>query len=241
MTDTEYDDEPRTERLEVARTGVARVNLLPPEIARERRAQRNAVISAGVLIIYLVVLGGVYVMKLGDVADARAERDAAAAAVNELQGQVAALAEFQQLVDDTASRETLLTAAMENEVSWARVFGGLALSFDADSSLTELNATTTEALEGIAADPAAVEEPAPDAPVGQIQFTGYSVERVAPGVREVLLKVTEGEGLFDSYLVTTAEEERGSDVVTTFEARVDLGNEIRSNRYDDGLPQESLE
>jgi hypothetical protein len=77
--------------------------------------------------------------------------------------------------------------------------------------------------------------------VGQIQFTGYSVDRVAPGVQEVLLRITEGEGLFDSYLVTTAEEERGGELVTNFEARVDLNDEIRTHRYDDGLPQESIE
>lgn len=243
---------------------VAKVNLLPAEIGRERRHQQIAVLSLGVLGIYLIALTAVYIAKNNAVADALAERDAADRRVTLLQAEVDELVEFQVLVDDIEARESLLTTAMIDEVSWARVFGDLALSFSRDSSLTEVQAVATvdeAALEGditepetepeteTATEPATAPEPdlepeaevEPDTSVAQVTFTGYSVEEFAPGVAEVLANFAEAEGFFDSYLTTAVEEERGDTLVTGFEGRVELNERAYTRRYADGLPEESLQ
>jgi hypothetical protein len=224
---------------------VAKVNLLPPEIERERRRHQIALISLGVLGIYLIALMAVYVAKSNAVADALAERDAADRRVAVLQSDLDELSEFQTLVDDIDARESLLTAAMDDELSWARVFGDLALSFSRDSSLTQIQAATAEdaAPEGDIAAADADPEPEPDADtsVAQVTFTGYSVEEFAPGVAEVLADFAEAEGFFDSYLTTAIEEERGDSEVTGFEGRVELNDKAYTRRYEDGLPEESLQ
>ncbi|HSK90296.1 MAG TPA: hypothetical protein VK875_03185 [Euzebyales bacterium] len=230
------------------RPGAARVNLLPHEVTRERRRQQIAAASIIALVAYVAVLGVLYALKVGDVAAAQDDRDAVEAEVAVLQAEVESLAEFQTLVEDIQARESLLTTAMSDEMSWARVFGNLALSFTRDASLIEVQAMTAESTDDavtgdvtVTEDPAVAEPPPAGTPVGQITFTGYSIDRVAPGVEEVLLDVGGAEGLFDSYLITTTEEERGDEEVTSFEARVDLNDEVYTHRYDDGLPQESIQ
>jgi hypothetical protein len=179
------------------------------------------------------------------VEDAQLERDAADRRVAVLRSDLDELSEFQTLVDDIDARESLLTAAMDDELSWARVFGDLALSFSRDSSLTEIQAVTAEdaAPEGDIAAADADPEPEPDADtsVAQVTFTGYSVEEFAPGVAEVLADFAEAEGFFDSYLTTAIEEERGDSEVTGFEGRVELNDKAYTRRYEDGLPEESLQ
>ena len=249
---------------------VTKVNLLPTEIGRQRRSHHMAVISLGVLGIYLIALTAVYIAKTNAVAQALAERDAAEQQVAVLQAEVSELAEYQTLVDDIEAREALLTTAMSDELSWARIFGDLALSFSRDASLTEVQAVTAveeEAVDGeiteteaepetdtetdTEPDTDAEIEPGsdlePDADVdddtsvAQITFTGYSVEEFAPGVAEVLSNFAEAEGFFDSYLTTAVEEERGDSLVTGFEGRVELNDQAYTRRYDDGLPEESLQ
>lgn len=237
------DDTEPLERPAGVPTGVARVNLLPPEIARERRLQRIAAISVGLLIAYLCALGVIYALKLGDVTDARDQRDRVTGEVAALQAELETLAKYRTLTDDINAREALLTAAMADELSWARVFGELALSFSDDASLTQAQAATAGSQEGAAPapEPAEDDQQDEDAPVGQVTFTGYSVQRIAPGVEEMLQQLDEGDGFVDSYVLTTADEERGGEQITSFEARVDLNTEVHTHRYDDGLPQESIE
>lgn len=229
--------------LVAAPSRMARVDLLPPEITRNHRLRRIAAGSVALLVAYLGALGMLYWLKLGDVDDALAQRDDAQAEVAVLQAEVESLAEYQRLVDSIDTHETLLTTAMGDEVSWARVFGELALSFSRDASLVDVQAVTTgpDAEAQATADPEAVAESPPGAPVGQVTFSGYTVERVAPGVREVLVNFAEAEGFIGSYLVTSVAEGRGDDEVTAFEARVDLNDEVYTHRYDDGLPQESIQ
>lgn len=247
---------------------VTKVNLLPAEIGRQRRSHQMAVISLGVLGIYLIALTAVYIAKTNAVSQALAERDAAEQQVAVLQAEVSELAEYQTLVDDIAAREALLTTAMSDELSWARIFGDLALSFSRDASLTEIQAVTAveeDAVDGeiteTEAEPASDTDTEPDADaeiepgselepdaavdddtsVAQITFTGYSVEEFAPGVAGVLSNFAEAEGFFDSYLTTAVEEERGDALVTGFEGRVELNEQAYTRRYDDGLPEESLQ
>jgi hypothetical protein len=226
---------------------VAQVNLLPAEVIIARRQRRVASIAVAVLIVYLGVLGVIYALKVGDVDRARAERDQTERDVAALRAEVESLSEYQRLIDTLENREMLLTGAMDGQLSWARILGDLALSFDREASLVSVAAASTApdvATTGSAGAAASDAEAGGfdfGEPVARVEFTGYSVEAFAPGVEEVLSRFDDAEGFFDSYLTTAAEEERGESEVTGFTGRVQLDDGAYTHRYDDGLPEESVQ
>lgn len=211
----------------------AHVNLLPPELALERRARRQARLTGALLLLWVAVLGGVYALKLGDVANAERARDDAQREVVQLQEELASLDEYRVLSARIDARSALLTAAMAEEVSWARVLNDLSLAFPADASMLTL---------GAAMDPeeqtAVGGEIDKGASVASVVFSGYSVDRLAPGVQEVLTDFDESSGFVNSYLQTAAEAEIGSTEVTNFSGSLDLNDQALTHRYDDGLPKE---
>lgn len=229
----------------------AQVNLLPPSFVAEQRQRMIAVAAGVILIAYLAGLGGLYAYKVTKVDDAQAARDTVQRDVTGLQADVDALQEYQTLVTERDAREALLTTAMDGELSWARVFGDMALAFSRQASLTGVTATIPEDDESAAGvvvgEDGATEAPTaadadadPNVPVAAVTFTGYSVDRFAPGVQEVLHEFGDVSGFFDSYLSLASDEERGSTDVTTFEGRFKLNGQAYTHRFDDGLPEESL-
>lgn len=227
------------------RVRVARVNLLPGEVLILRRQRTVALVSLGILAAFVVALGTIYALKVGDVNDAIAERDEVEAEVAVLQIEADSLQEYQVLLDVVQNRELLLTSAMEGELSWARILGDLALSFDRQASLTALQGASTadDAAATEAGAAVAVDDQTFDLgdPVAQVDFTGYSVDRFAPGVEEVLAKFERADGFDDPYLATAGDEERGGDTVTVFNGLVQLTERAYTHRYDDGLPEESVQ
>lgn len=213
----------------------AKVNLLPPEIAQRRRQRRTARLTALGVVVWMALLGGLFVYKTGEVAEAELARDAAQAEVATLQTQVAALGEFQQLALQLDARSQLLAAAMTDEISWARVLNDLSLAFPGDASMTTLTASLTPPAE------AAPGEIVLDTSLGDLAFTGYSVDELAPGVEGVLIEFANARGFVNTYLNTATESELGSTEVTDFNGLVQLDEAARTGRYDDGLPTEDTQ
>lgn len=209
----------------------ASVNLLPPQIAARARARRVTGATIAGVVVFCALLGGLYGLKLSDVAAAESERDDTRQEVARLQAEVDALAEFRQLGDAVVARNTLLAHAMSEEVSWASILNDLALTFPASGSLRTLDATLRAP--GEEALPGAV---AFGDPIADITFTGYSVERVAPGVERVLISADEVDSFFNPFLVNSVAEEIGETGVTGFSASVQLDDEARTGRYAEGLP-----
>jgi len=220
----------------------ARVNLLPPELARGQRARRLNLIVAGLVVVSLLVLAAVYILKIGQVEAAREERDQEQAVVADLQVDLAALEEFRRLADTLEQREQLLIRAMSTEVSFATVLNDLSLSFPASSSLRTLTLTLeetavapgTEAPAGTA--PPTRVEPGALPSIGTIFFEGYSVERFAPGVESVVLELDDVESFIGAYVQQAQTEEIGETEVTGFSGLADLDESAYTGRYVDGLP-----
>lgn len=241
----------QTQQLDLAdapaydRFATAHVNLLPPTYVQEHQRRRVGVIALAILVGYVAALGVVYSVKRGAVAETRAERDTVEQQVVVLQTEADSLQEYQTLLDTIDTRSALLTSAMEDQLSWARVFGDLALAFDRQSSLIEMTAASAtadaEAIAGAAPTVDADAEADATDPVAQVSFTGYSVDRFAPGVSEVLKKFDDTKGFMDTYLSIATDEDRGGSEVTNFEGRVDLDDGAVTHRYDEGLPEETLE
>lgn len=212
----------------------ARVNLLPPEIAVRARRRREAGITGAALGGYLVLLLLIYLLKLGAVADARNDREEATRIVQDLQAEVASLAEFAELDRRLTARNDLLAAAMAKEMAWARILNDLALAFPGSSSLLTLEATQ------VGAATAEVQgAPVLADAVGTIEFSGYTVERYAPGVESAVVKFREVRSFRQPYLTQASELIRNQAVVTGYDGTVRLTDEAFTNRYVEGLPPEA--
>ncbi|CAN5297332.1 hypothetical protein BH20ACT9_BH20ACT9_10800 [soil metagenome] len=227
--------------------GDVRVNLLPVEYLQRRRTRRLSWLTAAALVVFLLLLAGLWWLKRQDVEQARVERDDAQAQVTALEGQVAKLQPFAELAADLDSGNALLAAAMSSHVSWSRNLNDLAVRLPRDASLRTLTAgvvgadpaaavtaTTTEESTTTAAPLAPTD---PDA-LGTVAFTGYSTSRYAPGVQTVLTDLEKVRGYTDVYLSTTAKEVVGATTVHNFTLTATLTDEALSGRFDDGLPVE---
>jgi cell division protein FtsB len=214
----------------------ARVNLLPPEIAQRQRERRTVVLTATLVLVWLVLLGVLYGFKLGDVEATRVKRDGAQAQVAQLQQELASLQAFAELDRRLSARNGLLATVMTNEISWAKTLNDLSLSFPGNSSLLTLTATSNQ----VVAEQSAVEGTDIDLgdSVADLAFTGYAVERYAPGVQHALLKFNKVRAFSNAYLAQAADAERGTTEVTNYTGSVQLDPDAYTGRYADGLPAE---
>lgn len=219
-----------------ARAGelTAGVNLLPQEIDTERRVRRRATLSAIGVVVFIAVLGGLYVHKLDQVREAEQARDEAATEVANLEQELAQLQEYRELADLLDARNAVLADAMSDEVSFARGLNDLALAFPASASMESLDIALVEG------DNESTEDGVITfgTPVAQVDYTGYSTERYAPGVETVLIEFDRVSPLFNVYMNNAAAEERGSTEVINFNGTAAMDETARTGRYDDGLPAE---
>ncbi len=211
-----------------------KVNLLPRELAADRAARRVTGVTVAVVVLFVALLGLLYMAKLNQIAQAEDERDAVQADVSRLQAEIAQLEQFRQLANEFEARNALLASAMGNEISYARVMNDLSLAFPGTSSLRTMQITAA----------AAVETPPTDGvdfgqAVANATYEGYSTERFAPGVETVLVEFDKVSTFFNTFLATAALEEIGTTEVTTFQGSVQLSQDALTRRYEDGLPEEA--
>lgn len=212
----------------------ARVNLLPPELAIRRRLRRRAQLSVALLVLWVVALGGVYVLKLADVAEAEQAREDARGEVARLETELVSLDEYRVLSARIDARSELLSTAMADEISWARVLNDVSMTFPEDASMLTLAAAANPREEGDPAE-ATIDN---GSPVASVTFSGYSVDRLAPGIEGVVSDFEEAGGFVNSYLQMAQEAEIGTTDVTNFNGKLDLNDEALTHRYDNGLPDE---
>jgi hypothetical protein len=209
-------------------SGGARVNLLPREVAakeRERRA-RTGVAVAGLAL--LAVLGGLYLFQLSRVsdaenrlADAQTERDALQQDLNRLQ-------EFQALQQRRDESVGIVTAAMGGEVSLAGVLQDIAAVMPSDAALTSLNiSTNTTGQERAAGEPVGPSW-------GTITGSGETLGRHAPGVERFIIQFDKIAAFFNVHVGGSTVDDDG---FATFSFETDLGPEIFTGRYSNGLPE----
>lgn len=208
------------------------VNLLPPELAARARARRIMQYTVGGVLVFVGALGLVYLLRLSEVSRAEDTRDAAQLEVVRLESDLAELDEYRALVELMDNRSSLLASAMEKEIAYSEVLNNLSLVFPDNASLLNLTIAAAE----------------PEAPAaGEIdfgesvatgEFSGYSVERFAPGVETVLLDLDRTPSFFNAFVTTAAGERLGETEVTNFNGTVALDRGAYTGRYADGLPPE---
>jgi len=210
-----------------------RVNLLPPEQARLSAERRRALVAVAALGAWALLLGLIFVVQLTATGNLREGRDREQVELTRLDARVAELAPYAALARSLDGRTALLVATMSEQVSWSAVLNDLSLTFPSNSSLLSLSA----ARGGDA--PVAAGTPAVSLPgIGSVQFTGYSVERYAPGVESVLLGLDDARSFEQLYLSTAARTLIQQTLVTNFTGSGRLTDRVYTHRFDKGLPEE---
>ncbi|MDX1620250.1 MAG: hypothetical protein R3320_04625 [Nitriliruptorales bacterium] len=206
----------------------ARVNLLPREIEERNVARRRAVgLGIGVLVLIgLLVLA--YLFQLSRVGDAEDRLAAKQAEVDELRQELGQLVEFQELEQRSETAADLLQVALGDEVSFAGMLQDLAAVFPTDSEVRSLNASIQEQ--------PVIQLGATRVPIGTLNFSGASVNDHAPGLERLMLELGKVAAFSNVYFSSSVAQEDSS--VVNFTIEIDLGPELRTLRYVDGLPEE---
>jgi Tfp pilus assembly protein PilN len=204
-----------------------RVNLLPEDAKRKDAAnRRNGLIAAG-FVGLAAVIGGVYFWQLQRVEDAQAVVDEEDAVLTALQADLASLEEFEQLRALRDQGDEVLRSALGGEASPAGVLQDVAAVMPPDAQLDSLAISVTGRTAGQLGDQR-------DS-WATVSISGQTRQGHAPGVERFLLEFDKIAAFTDLYFSNSTVDERG---VATFTAEIDLGPEILTGRYVDGLPEE---
>ena len=191
------------------------INLLPSDIKTKQTTEQRFRIAVGAVIGLVVVLGIVTVFIRMQIASAeRHLRDEQAKAAD-LQTQVAALHEYQEMKDTIDGTKTVLAAVLLNDVSWTRFLDDLDTHIPEDSWLTSI---TVNATPGVT--------PLGDASLGTVQYSG-SVKSM-PGLANWLDTMSGIKGLQFVYLGSGSKGK--GDGVVTFSASAHLTSSMLSQR-----------
>jgi type IV pilus assembly protein PilN len=120
---------------------VSQVNLLPPELRARQRSKQLTTLVVGAGVALIVVLLGFWFLqgqKLSGVNDDVAAQNLTNSG---LQTQIDQLQEFQQLQEQAAAQQTLLTQAFTGEVSFSQMLMDLSRTIPSDAYLDSFNAS----------------------------------------------------------------------------------------------------
>lgn len=206
-----------------------RVNLLPRETSERQRASRQRGLAGLAGLLLLVILAGAYWLQSTWVSDARAERDAAQEELDRLAAREAQLAEFEDLQERVEEADATIAATLAHELSMAGILQDIALVTPTDTAFSDLDLT---AIEATGPDDGAVREV-----VARIVLNGETLHGHAPGVERLLLEFDKIASFFDVYFSSSVVDAEDDDV-SQFTVEVDVGQEARTGRYDQGVPEE---
>lgn len=204
-----------------------RVNLLPEDIKRRDRQNRRTGLIAIAFVVLLLLIGAAYWWALTEVDEAQAEVDEQQEILQALQADLASLQEFAELRDLRAEGDQVLQAALGGEVSVAGIMQDIAAVMPPDAQLDSLTINATGQT-----DP---ELGATRPSYGTVTLTGQTRQGHAPGLERFLLEFDKIAAFSDLYFTNSTVDERD---VSTFNADLDLGPEVLTGRYVEGLPEE---
>ncbi len=202
-----------------------RVDLLPREYEERERARRARSIAALAILGVVVILVALYGFQLWRVNQAENELAAEEQELAELQAELDRLREFEELRARLDQATEIVTVAMSGEASAAGILQDVAAVMPGDAALLSLNADLV---------------PQQDAETGQATSFGFlsgegeTLGRHAPGVERFVLQLDKIAAFFNIHVASSVLDEEG---FTTFTFEADLGPEILTGRYQDGIPE----
>ncbi|MEX1176844.1 MAG: hypothetical protein WEB09_00145 [Nitriliruptor sp.] len=204
-----------------------RVNLLPQEqVARQAAArQRNGLIATGLLV--LLILALVTMWQNGRIAAIEERLADEQAVLLSLQAEINQLDEFSELEQRIADSETLIAAALGNETSLAGILQDIASVIPSDAELDSLTLNV---------DPTVPVPGTESRTIGTMVLSGRSASNHAPGLERLLLEFDK-VAAFRELFFTSSTLDDPDEPYISFNLEIGLGEEIRTGRYSDGVPE----
>lgn len=201
------------------------VNLLPPEIAQQRRFRRLQLGLGAAVLVSLAVVGGLLVASMAQVAQAQDDLDANKSQAVGLQAKVDAFAEVPLVAGQVEAARAQLGQAMGQEIRWSFLLNDLSLKIPHHVWLTSMTVTETE---GAAAVP--VDGQYLVSGIGNIQFDGSAYRH--NDVATWLNALAKQKGFTQPYFTnSTAAGIGANDDAVTFTSQVTLTEDALSKRY----------
>lgn len=199
-----------------------RVNLLPPEIAEQRRF-RSLQLGMGAAVLAAVIgMGALFVVTTGSVAEAGDQVEVAAAEQSRLTAENAEFRDVTAVYARAASAEQMLVAAMGSEVRYSRLLSDLSLSVPEQVWVTDAAFAQTAAnpVAGAATTTAAL---------GTVTLSGVAYQH--DDVAVWLESLATQKSYATPYLQSSAEQLIGKKTFITWSTTVVLTPEALSGRY----------
>lgn len=199
------------------------INLLPPEVARQRTQRRRVALMALAGIAYLVVLALGVLLWNGRIDAARRDLDEQVATNQTLERQVAALGESGDLRDEFETRADLVRTALATDIDWGIILNDLARLLPPRLWVeTFTGQVAAETAPGV---------------VGQVAFSGVGFD--FPDVSAWLraLDSDEFSGITGTWVNTVTEGVVGTAEVVTFSSTAVLTSAATTNRAEELIPE----
>jgi Tfp pilus assembly protein PilN len=213
-------------------TALPRVNLLPPEIAEQRRARQvQGALAAGVLAA-VGVAAVLVVLANGQVGQAEDELAASKQRNVTLQKEADRYAEVPKVFAQVDAARTQLELAMGKEIRWSYFLNDLSLKTPNQVWLTQMTVEQTVDTDLSAAAVA----PAPGAteaylnsPLGTVSFQGKATGH--NGVAAWLDSLAKQKGFDQPYFTESMRDDIGDEQAVKFDSKVAITDEAFSGRY----------
>jgi type IV pilus assembly protein PilM len=185
-----------------------RVDLLPLEVSRRRAERRQLALAGGGVAVFTALLIALFLLRGGQVNDARSDADQAEARAARLQQQVAGLQDVSGLEQEIAQRRETVTSVLQDDVAWTRLLQEVATVIPNDVWLTSFN--------GVKGEP------------GTISVTGMGFDHTSSA--RWLLRVGELDALTGLWLPSSVVSASGARELVTFSSSASLTEASRSDR-----------
>lgn len=207
----------------VALAGLPHVNLLPPEIAEERRLRKVRFALGGVVVLAVAGVVGVYQQQHGSVESAQQQLAEAQQQQAVLAHQLAGLSNVNVVNNEVDSVKALYVSAMGQEIQWSHYLNDLSLSIPDNVWLNSLQASETSP-----SATASAGAPGTSSGYGTITFAGTAFTH--DDVATWLESLAKEPGYTDPYFSNSAEQADGPRVVVKFSSTVSLTQQALSGR-----------
>jgi Tfp pilus assembly protein PilN len=210
-----------------------RVNLLPPEIAEQKKARRVQMGLGAVGVGAVLVVGALYLSASHSVSSANSDLQAAQQQTTQLQNQVAQYGEVTAITAAAAAAQQQLVTAMSDEVRYSQLLNDLSLSIPSNVWLRNLSYSPAAAAAAPGATTLAGGAAAtPGAPTSvatlQVTGVGFSHDDVALWLEAIAgLNKTYA----NPYFSNSTEALLGTRKIVNFTATATVVSTARSGRY----------
>jgi Tfp pilus assembly protein PilN len=211
-----------------------RVNLMPDIVAAEARAHRAKMLLVVGTMASVAVVGGLYVLAAGTVAESQDRLDSAQATSARLATEKAKYSDVPKVEAEVAGAVAQQYTALGGEVRWSFLLNNLALTLPAGTSLVSLNGTVSEvppdsAAAGTTGGNQVVSVMA-NPGIGSISYQGEAVGYAQ--VANFLDSQAKQKTLVDPYLSSVTAPTDTSQKAMTFASSATVTALALSHRYD---------